>query len=205
MLGGDTAEQDTLVVGVGDLLDSESSPLPDTANGKLLVVNDSGEASPFATGLNNPFALGTDGKNTVWVADNAPGDNPERLLRLTAARSEKVASWTDTRVPSGLAVLDDRTLAICYYATGELVLVDADNPQGGSGPLVADDCRFGVQSLGDRRLKMNFFTAHGAGHDLHRSVFWCAPLPNIDARHAASPRGKQRSVPAEQSLIGKLG
>ena len=152
VLGGDTAEQDTLVVGVGDLLDSESSPLPDTANGKLLVVNDSGEASPFATGLNNPFALGTDGKNTVWVADNAPGDNPERLLRLTAARSEKVASWTDTRVPSGLAVLDDRTLAICYYATGELVLVDADNPQGGSGPLVADDCRFGVQSLGDRRL-----------------------------------------------------
>ena len=152
VLGGDTAAQDTLVVGVGDLLDAERSSQPDTANGKLLVINDSGQASPFATGLNNPFALGTDGKNTVWVADNAPGNDPERLLRLTAARSEKVASWTDTRVPSGLAVLDGGTLAICYYATGDLVLVDADDPAGGRGPRVADDCRYGVESLGDRRL-----------------------------------------------------
>ena len=152
VLGGDTAAQDTLVIGVGDLLEPDQSSRPDTANGKVLVINDAGEASPFATGLNNPFALGNDGKNTVWVADNSPGADPERLLRLTAARSEEVASWTDTRVPSGLAVLDDGTLAICYYATGDLVLVDADDPRGGTGPLVADDCRYEVQYLGDRRL-----------------------------------------------------
>ena len=152
VLGGDTAAQDTLVIGVGDLLEPDQSARPDTPNGKVLVISDAGEASPFATGLNNPFALGNDGRNTVWVADNSPGDDPERLLRLTAARSEEVASWTDTRVPSGLAVLDDGTLAICYYATGDLVLVDPDDPRGGTGPRVADDCRYGVQFLGDRRL-----------------------------------------------------
>ena len=71
---------------------------------------------------------------------------------VTAARSEKVDSWSDTRVPSGLAVLDDGTLAVCYYATGDLVLVDPDAPRGGTGPRVAKDCRYGVQSLGGRRL-----------------------------------------------------
>lgn len=152
VLGGDTEAQDTLVIGVGDLLEPEQSPLPDTANGKLLVINDAGDASPFATGFNNPFAVGTDGRNTLWVADNAPGDDPERLVRVTAARTEEVASWTDTRVPSGVAVLDGGDLAICYYATGDLVLVDPEDPRGGTGPRVADDCRYGVVSLGDGRL-----------------------------------------------------
>lgn len=152
VLGGDRAAQDTLVIGVGDLLNPERSLLPDTVNGKLLVISDSGDASPFATGLNNPFALGSDGKNTLWVADNAPGQDPERLLRMTAARTEEVASWSDTRVPSGLAVLESGDLAICYYATGDLVLVDPDDPRGGTGPRLADDCRYGVVSLGDGRL-----------------------------------------------------
>lgn len=152
VLGGDTDLQDTLVIGIGDLLDPDASADPDTANGKLLAIDDAGDAKPFAAGLNNPYALGSDGVNTVWVADNAPGDEPERLLRITAARTEKVASWSDRRVPAGLAVLDDGALAICYYATGDLMLVDPDNPKHGTGPRLANDCRYGVQAMGDGRL-----------------------------------------------------
>lgn len=152
VLGGDTAGQDTLLIGIGDLLEPDKSALPDTANGKLLAIDDEGESSSWATGFSNPFALGGDGTNTAWVADNAPGSNPERLLRVTAARTEEIASWTDTRVPSGLAVTDSNQLAICYFADGELMLVDPENPQGATGPILADDCKYGVVSLGDGRL-----------------------------------------------------
>ncbi|MBK7322935.1 MAG: PQQ-dependent sugar dehydrogenase [Candidatus Microthrix parvicella] len=152
VLGGDTHDQNTLIIGIGDLLDPAKTPRPDTANGKLLRIDEEGGAGPWASGFNNPFALGSDETNTIWVADNSPGEQPERLLRVTAARAEVVASWVDTRVPSGLAVTDDGALAICYYQTGDLMLVDPDDPQGGTGPRVADDCRYGVVSLGDGRL-----------------------------------------------------
>ncbi|MBK7019626.1 MAG: PQQ-dependent sugar dehydrogenase [Candidatus Microthrix sp.] len=134
VLGGDTHDQNTLIIGIGDLLDPAKTPRPDTANGKLLRIDEEGGAGPWASGFNNPFALGSDETNTIWVADNSPGEQPERLLRVTAARAEVVASWVDTRVPSGLAVTDDGALAICYYQTGDLMLVDLDDPQGGTGP-----------------------------------------------------------------------
>ncbi|MEZ5372284.1 MAG: PQQ-dependent sugar dehydrogenase [Microthrixaceae bacterium] len=152
VLGGDTEEQDTLLIGIGDLLEPDRTTQPDAANGKLLSIDDEGDASPWSGGFNNPFALGGDGVNTAWVADNAPGSDPERLLRVTAARSEEVASWSDTRVPSGLAVTDDNQVAICYFAESSLVLVDPEDPKDGTGPRLADDCRYGVESLGDGRL-----------------------------------------------------
>lgn len=152
VLGGDTEDQDTLLIGIGDLLEPDRTTLPDAANGKLLSIDDEGDSSPWAGGFNNPFALGGDGVNTAWVADNAPGSEPERLLRVTAARSEEIASWSDTRVPSGLAVTDDNRVAICYFAESALVLVDPEDPRDGTGPTLADDCRYGVESLGDGRL-----------------------------------------------------
>jgi glucose/arabinose dehydrogenase len=141
-----------VLVGVGDLLNPERAALPDTANGKVMAVDAEGGAAPWAPGFNNPFALGSDGQDTVWIADNAPGNNPERLLRVTEGRVDEVASWDDTRVPAGLAVLDESTVAVCFYATGDLVLVDGDRPGDATGHRVATDCRYGVESPGPDML-----------------------------------------------------
>ena len=78
VLGGDTHDQNTLIIGIGDLLDPAKTPRPDTANGKLLRIDEEGGAGPWASGFNNPFALGSDETNTIWVADNSPGEQPER-------------------------------------------------------------------------------------------------------------------------------
>lgn len=142
---------DRLVIGVGDLLDPEAASEPEAPNTKVLEIGDDGTVSPIAEGFNNPFALTADG-DTVWVADNAPGDDPERLLRVRDGDVEEVASWTDTRVPSGVAVLGDGQLALCSFATSELRLVDPDEPGDASGELIADDCLFGVVALSEGRL-----------------------------------------------------
>jgi len=140
-----------LIIGVGDLLDPKAASDPQAPNTKVLEIGDDGTVSPIADGFNNPFALTADG-DTVWVADNAPGDDPERLLRVRDGKVEEVASWTDTRVPSGVAVLDDGRLALCSFATSELRLVDPDEPGDASGELVAKDCLFGVVALPEGRV-----------------------------------------------------
>ncbi|MEZ5380436.1 MAG: hypothetical protein R2754_01430 [Microthrixaceae bacterium] len=149
VLGGDDAR---VLVGVGDLLNPERAALADTANGKVMAVDAEGGAVPWAPGFNNPFALGSDGLATVWIADNAPGNNPERLLRVTDGRVDEVASWEDTRVPVGLAVLDESTVAVCFFASGDLVLVNADWPGDATGQRVATDCRYGVEAPGPDAL-----------------------------------------------------
>lgn len=142
---------DRLIIGVGDLLDPGAASDPDAPNTKVLEIGEDGAVTPVAAGFNNPFALTADG-DTIWVADNAPGDDPERLLRVRESEVEEVASWTDTRVPSGIAVLDDGRLALCSFATAELRLVDPEDPGDASGELVADDCLFGVVTLPEGRL-----------------------------------------------------
>ncbi len=144
----------------------DRSPDPLTPNGKVLRIADGDGFTALAGGLNNPFAFAPGPDGTLWVADNAPGRRPERLLEYPAdggtdggadggadgvADGRVVASWTDTRVPSGLAWLGDGRLALCWYATSELRVVDPDDlaalddPE--TGTLVADDCRYGVVAL----------------------------------------------------------
>lgn len=156
-----------VAIGIGDLLDPDRSPDPETPNGKVLRIEGDDGSSVLAGGLNNPFAIASGPDNTIWVADNAPGRRPERLLEFPATGAVEgegeavpegrvVASWTDTRVPSGLAWLGDGRLALCSYATAELRVVDAgdvaelDDPD--TGTLVADDCRYGVVALPDGGL-----------------------------------------------------
>lgn len=147
-----------IAIGIGDLLDPDRSPDPDAPNGKVLRIDGADGSTPLAGGLNNPFAIAAGPDGTLWVADNAPGRRPERLLEFPAdpgpgpvPRARAVASWTDTRVPSGLAWLSDGRLALCSYATAELRVVDADevgdldDPE--TGAVVADDCRYGVVAL----------------------------------------------------------
>jgi glucose/arabinose dehydrogenase len=151
-----------VAIGIGDLLEPDRSADPTTPNGKVLRIDDGDGYTALAGGLNNPFAIAPGPEGTIWVADNAPGRRPERLLEFSAEadadadagtvpEGRVVASWTDTRVPSGLAWLDDGRLALCWYATSELRVVDADevsdldDPE--TGALVADDCRYGVVAL----------------------------------------------------------
>jgi hypothetical protein len=141
----------SLVIGIGDLLDPDRSDDPDAPNGKLLVIAEDGSTTPFAGPFNNPFAMAGDGE-AVWVADNAPGARPERLLRATAEGIDEIADWTETRVPSGVAVLDDGRLALCNYATTSLGIVDPDDPGDAAGDEVADDCRYAIASLPDGGL-----------------------------------------------------
>lgn len=142
----------TLLIGIGDLLDPDLVEDPGAPNGKVLAIAEDGTATPWAAGFNNPFALTGDGLGDVWVADNAPGSRPERLLRVTEGDVRRVTEWDDTRVPSGIAVLPDGRLALCSYATGELAIVDPADPGDGRGEVIADDCRYGVVALGDGGL-----------------------------------------------------
>lgn len=136
-----------LLTGVGDLLDPTRGADPTTPNTKILEIHDDGTTSPLAAGFNNPFAMTAAG-NTVWVADNAPGSRQERIVRVAADGAlDVVASWDDVRVPSGIAVLSDGKLAICYFAKAELRLVDPDRPGDGFGTFMADGCRYGVVAL----------------------------------------------------------
>jgi hypothetical protein len=144
---------DRLVIGIGDLLEPDLIDDPDAPNGKLLEITDDGGVEVIAGNFNNPFALTADDDGTLWVSDNAPGADPERLLRVgTDGEVETLAEWEETRVPAGIAVLDDGRLALCNYATTELRLVDPDDPGDGNGELLADDCRYAVVALPDGGL-----------------------------------------------------
>ncbi|CAN5263661.1 hypothetical protein BH20ACT3_BH20ACT3_15780 [soil metagenome] len=141
---------DRVVIGIGDLLDPDLIDDPDAPNGKLLDITDGGDGKVIAGSFNNPFALTAADDGTLWVADNAPGAQPERLMRVgTDGEVETLAQWDETRVPVGAAVLDDGRLALCNYATTELRLVDPDDPGDGKGELLADDCRYAVIALPD--------------------------------------------------------
>ena len=153
--GGRIAVMDdnTVLIGVGDLLDPSKTKDPAEPNGKVLAVGADGTTTPWATGFNNPFALAsTLDDGVLWVADNAPDSRSERLLRVTDGAVEQVASWTDTRVPSGIAVSRPGRIVICEYATRHLTEIDIENPDFGKGKVIARDCRYGVVALPDGRL-----------------------------------------------------
>jgi hypothetical protein len=116
-----------LIVGVGDLLDRELVTDPRTPNGKLLLLDPAGEESQtpdvHSSGWNNPFAFDVDADGTVWIADNAPGSEPERLARVSPAGVVTVLAQLPprtapsglARVPGGLLVCGFRSEALLAY------------------------------------------------------------------------------------------
>ena len=107
-----------IVIGIGDLLDRRKLTDPKAPNGKILAVDPDGEESQTPTvlssGWNNPFALAylTDG--SLWVADNAPGTQPERIGRGDTDDVPRT-NLPGRRAPSALVALGPDRLGLCGY------------------------------------------------------------------------------------------
>jgi hypothetical protein len=146
-----------LLVGIGDLEQPDQLREPDAPHGKLLVLDPSRDAgrrpTALSSGWNNPFAfvVATDGE--VWVADNAPGESPERIGRgdTDGERFE----LPGRRAPAALVELEPGTLGLCGYLDETLTVVDVT----GERPDLRDDtgtpCRTGAVTLADGRLAVS--------------------------------------------------
>ncbi len=144
---------DELLIGVGELQDPAAALDPTTANGKVLALDPAGPPDQTPTvvrgGWHNPFALTVAGGD-VWVVDNAPGSEPERLARIAPDGSASVVDLTGKRAPSSLAVLPDGDLALCGYVSQVVERIPVPDrgvapPDGEIGP----PCATGVAVLPD--------------------------------------------------------
>lgn len=145
----------SLVVGIGDLQDPGAVSDADAPNGKLLRLDPDGPADQtpetVSYGWNNPYAFDFAGDGALWLADNAPGKQEERLLRADPVGPRAVLPARTA--PSGLAVVDEATLVVCGYRTKRLLRyrVGANGVPQLDGTLVRD-CRLGVVALADGRV-----------------------------------------------------
>ena len=150
------ARDGALIVGIGDLLDRARVSDPLAPNGKLLRIDPDGPPSQrpevLSSGWNNPFAFAVTPSGAVWVADNAPGNEPERLARGdVGGRPTAVRALPPKTVPSGLAAVDDRRLIVCGFASGRLLEYRVDARARSQPPrTLATDCRLGVVRLGEQ-------------------------------------------------------
>ena len=153
--GGRLALSDRgLVIGVGDLTEPTLVDDPDAPNGKLLLLDPSGppdqEPKVISAGWNNPFAFTVTGDGSILVADNAPGDVPERLAKGDTGRPSEVVELEGTTAPSGV-VADGDDLLVCGYVSGELRRY---HPGQADHEVVSGGCRFDVARLSDGRLAL---------------------------------------------------
>jgi hypothetical protein len=145
-----------LVVGVGDLLERELVNDPGAPNGKLLLLDPSGEESQMpevhSSGWNNPFAFVVEEDGTAWVADNAPGSEPERLARVSTAGVVTVLTELPARTaPSGLARFPG-ALLVCGFRSRALLMYPLRGNNLGEPLTLAEDCALGVERLADGRV-----------------------------------------------------
>lgn len=145
-----------LVIGIGDLEDPGSVSDLNAPHGKLLRLDPDGDPGQdpelVSSGWNNPFAFGFTPSGALWLADNAPGNDRERLLRADPVGPQ---TWLpDRTAPSGLAAIDDSTLALCSYRTQLLLRyrIGVNGVARLESPPIARDCRYGVVLLADGRL-----------------------------------------------------
>ncbi len=129
----------SIVVSVGDRQGARHS-------GRILALDPLGRAAPrrLSTGWNNPFAFGFDGRGRLWVADNAPGAEPERLARGDLGRPRDVVDLPRHVAPAGLAAAFGG-LVVCGYVSHRLELhrLDGGRPQAEAVALPGA-CSLGV-------------------------------------------------------------
>lgn len=140
-----------IIIGVGDVQQPDRVDDPDAPNGKLLALDRNGQPDQrpevLSSGWNNPFAFTVTSSGQVWVADNAPGDAPERLGRGDGDRPRR--DLAGRRAPSALVQLGSDRLGLCGYLDGDLVSVEVGGPPTIGDTLVSQQCRTGAVALDD--------------------------------------------------------
>jgi hypothetical protein len=147
-----------LIVGIGDLEDRARLDDPASPNGKLLRLDPDGPADQdpevVSGGWNNPYAFALTPSGDLWVADNSPGDAPERLARGDRGpRPADVTELEGTRAPAGLEALGDDELVLCGFVSRRLERFRIEDGRAvPAGEPLARDCALGVRRLADGRL-----------------------------------------------------
>lgn len=144
-----------LVIGIGDLLQHRLIRDPGARNGKLLALDPHGPPTQrpavLSDGWNNPFAFTATSDGAIWVADNAPGDQPERLGR--GDHHDRRFELPGTRAPAAIVELTPGRLAVCGYLDDALVPIDIRRTPPILGQhAILHGCRTGAVHLADGRL-----------------------------------------------------
>lgn len=147
---------DELLIGIGELQDPDAVDDPDTPNGKILILDPAGppdqEPGVVLGGWHNPFALTVVGGD-VWLVDNAPGSDPERVVRIAPDGTSSMLELEGKRAPSSLALLADGDLALCGFVSEvvERLPVPDEGVEAPAGEL-GPPCATGVAVLADDRV-----------------------------------------------------
>ena len=146
----EASDDGQLILGIGQLTDWAKT------NGSGAMVQLDPSATPeqepvvLSDGYTNPFAFTVvDGR--VWVADNAVGDDVERIGRGDLeARGLHTATGQAPRAPSAITALADGNLAVCGFLDGQLLPWQTDDAPGYFPTL--GPCLTGAATLPDGRI-----------------------------------------------------
>ena len=140
-----------LILGIGQLTDWAKA---DDRGGAMVQLDPAGppdqEPVVLSDGYTNPFAFAVLDGDELWVADNAVGDDVERIGRGDLeARDRHIATGRAPRAPSAMVALDDGRLGVCGFLDGRLLAWRTDDAgySDGLGP-----CLTGAATLPDGRI-----------------------------------------------------
>jgi len=140
-----------LVLGIGQLTDWAQ----DHGSGALLLLDPEGppdqQPTVLSDGYINPFAFVVEG-DEVWVADNAVGEDVERIGRARPRGRDGLAiSDADPRAPSAMVALPGGDYGVCGFLDGNLRSWTPTDDAGSDGsygdPL--GPCLTGATTLDD--------------------------------------------------------
>jgi hypothetical protein len=153
-----------LIVSVGDrdrsVQPGPTGPIgpafPGFSGGIFSVDPDGGPSQTpqlLAPGFFNPFGLAVTPSGDVWATDNAITPDTDLIARVHDGTAEPFAYMAHT-APSGLAAIDDHTLAVCGFVSRRLdrFVVADDGTAHVADPPIAQGCSIGVIRLADGRL-----------------------------------------------------
>lgn len=149
-----------VVIGVGDAGAADLIDDPDAPNGKLLALDPDGEMDQtpevLSSGWRNPYAFAYDQDGRLWVGDNAPPGNAERI-GLGDKEEGFVLELGENLAPSAMVVLPDGDLGMCGFLDGEMrkvavnrgVRTGTDPTARLTGDVVVEPCTVGAAQLAD--------------------------------------------------------
>ena len=149
-----------VIVGIGDAGAPDLIDDPDAPNGKLLALDPDGDVDQtpevLSSGWRNPYAFAYDEDGRLWVADNAPPGQAERI-GLGDKEDGSVIMLNENLAPAVLIVLPDGDLGVCGYLDGQMRKVTVS--RGGrtgtdptaelTGDVVVEPCTVGAAQLSD--------------------------------------------------------